>query len=563
MHLSLSPEQRGKIKDFLVCFSLGNLCFLRRWYDLEHLKERSMDYYRTRPADPTLLAATLISAFLLSAVFWLAWLWAARRPTPAKMQFARCAFLLLLIFPLESVRRYWNSEGAHADLGSNIALLAIEALLAVGLVFTLLGNQRVVRAAWRVALVLTLLFPSLMIDFAWARASEEPASAYQPKPPLPLLPPRPPSDGKPAPRVIWILFDELDQRLAFDLRQPKVDFPELDRLRSESLVAGHARQTAPWTTLALPSVLSGQIYSRAELVDANTLRVYPENGGPDGAGPFNWRDRPNVFKKARQLGANAEIVGWHHPYCRVFGDATARCLDVPSGHPTVALLRETSVADESVFQAVKFLFTLQLGELRDMLVWKAKSDSENDRDNYVQQRQQRQYFEIRDRAYSEAADKDIDFLFLHFPLPHLFAIYDRQRRDFTLSDTLTYADNLALVDRTVGELRRALEHAGLWDSTSILITSDHGLRPDLWRDRMGWTPELERLTAGGQSQTVPFIVKLAGQTHGVVYDAAFSSVLSSDLVLAMLSGEVSTPEGAAAWLDRLQGVTSKLIQPAR
>jgi hypothetical protein len=554
MHLSLSPEQRGKVKDFVVCFSLGNLCFLRRWYDLEHLKERSMDYYRTRPADPTLLAATLISAFLLTGVFWLAWLWASRRPTPAKMQLARCVFLLLLIFPLESVRRYWNTEGARSDLGSNLAILAIEALLAVGLVLTLLGNQRVVRAAWRVALVLTLLFPSLMIDFAWARASAEPAAAYQPKPSLPMLPPRPHPGGKPAPRVIWILFDELDQRLAFDLRQPKVDFPELDRLRSESLVAGHARQTAPWTTLALPSLLSGQIYSRAELVDANTLHVYPENGAPDGSGPFNWRDRPNVFKKARELGANAEIVGWHHPYCRVFGDATVRCLDVPSGHPTVALLRETSVADESVLQAVKFLFVLQLGELRDMLVWNAKSDSENDRDDYVQQRQQRQYFEIRDRAYCEAADKDVDFLFIHFPLPHLFAIYDRQRRDFTLSDSLSYADNLALVDRTVGELRRALESAGLWDSTSILITSDHGLRPDLWRDRMGWTPELERLTAGGQSQTVPFIVKLGGQNHGMVYDPAFSSVLSSELVLAMLSGEVSTPQGAAAWLDSRQGV---------
>jgi hypothetical protein len=40
----------------------------------------------------------------------------------------------------------------------------------------------------------------------------------------------------------------------------------------------------------------------------------------------------------------------------------------------------------------------------------------------------------------------------------------------------------------------------------------------------------------------------------MVYDPAFSSVLSSELVLAMLSGEVSTPQGAAAWLDSRQGV---------
>ena len=51
MALSLSQAAAGKLKNLLVCFSVGNLCFLRRWYDLEHLKERSMDYYRTGPSD--------------------------------------------------------------------------------------------------------------------------------------------------------------------------------------------------------------------------------------------------------------------------------------------------------------------------------------------------------------------------------------------------------------------------------------------------------------------------------------------------------------------------------
>lgn len=544
MDLTLSSAARTRLKDFLICFSLGNLFFLRRWYDLEHLQERSMDYYRTRPADPTLLVATLISALLLTLVFWLAWLWVRHRPTEAKMQLARCVFLLLMIFPLESVRRYWNSEGNRPDLGTNIAILAIEALLAAGLVMTLFGNLRVLHAARRVILVLTFLFPSLMIDFGWSRLSAEPASAYQSKSTLPMLP----HPSGPRRRVIWMLFDELDQRLAFDLRQPKVALPELDRLRSESLVADRAQQTAGWTTLALPSLLSGQIYSRAELADADTLRVSPESGGV-----FSWRDQPNVFKKARALGANTEIVGWHHPYCRVFGDATVRCLDVPSGSPTPAMIRETSVSDEGVLRAAAFLFELQAGNLLDMFRFWRSPTSGNSRDAYVQRRQLQQYFQIRDHAYADAGDPQIDLLFVHFPLPHPFAIYDRQRQDFTLSDTTSYVDNLALVDRTVGEMRYTLERAGLWDSTSILIISDHGLRPDLWRGQMGWTPELERLTAGRQSETVPFILKLAHQNHGAVYDRPFSSVVSSDLVLAMLSGEVSTPEGAASWLDSRQG----------
>src|ERR1700731_4511397 len=116
MALSFSQAEPGRLKNALICFSVANLCFLRRWYDLEHLNERSMDYYRSAPADENLLWATLISAFLLAAGLWLGWLWVDWRPTRARLMLARCGFLLLLIFPLESIRRYWNENMGQADL---------------------------------------------------------------------------------------------------------------------------------------------------------------------------------------------------------------------------------------------------------------------------------------------------------------------------------------------------------------------------------------------------------------------------------------------------------------
>lgn len=546
MALSFSPAARDKLKNFLICFSVGNLCFLRRWYDLEHLKERSMDYYRTGPANPTLLLATLLAALLLTGVLWLAWLLVEKYPTPARLKLAQCAFLLLLIYPLESVRRYWNIEGGQPDVFANVALLLIEGILCAGFFLALWGNTRIVRAARRMALFLTLLFPSLMIDFTWSRLSAESASAYLPKHSLPLLPPH----TGPRRRVVWLLFDEFDQRLAFDVQPPLVDLPELQRLEQQSLVATHAVQTAAWTTLAVPSLLSGRIFNRAELIDASTLRVFSE-GSRQG---FDWREQSNVFKHARELGFNAALVGWHHPYCRVFGDSLVSCMEVPSGQPTAALLRETSVADEGVLEAVMFLFRLQLGNLRDMLrlssAYTGVDTSEISRDAYVQRRQQQQYFRIRDRGYAEAVDSRIDFLFVHFPTPHPFAFFDRKRGDFSLTGSLDYFDSLALVDRTVGEMRRALEQAGLWDTTSLLITSDHGLRPNLWRGRYHWTEELEHLTAAGQSEIVPFIVRVAGQDRRTVYDKPMSNVVTGQLALAILGGRVSSPAELAAWLDQ-------------
>ncbi|MBZ5603960.1 MAG: sulfatase-like hydrolase/transferase [Acidobacteriia bacterium] len=549
MALSLSPAAKQQLKDFLICFSLGNLCFLRRWYDLEHLKERSMEYYRSGPADPTLLYATILGGLILTAAFWLAWQWVVRNPTPGKLRIAHTGFLLMLIFPLESVRRYWNTEGERYDLGTNIALLAIEATLFVGMILAARGNARMVNAAKRAALLLTLLLPALLIDFTWARLSAPPPSAFVPRPPLAMIQPKTPR------RVLWLLFDEFDQRLAFDVRRPVVALPELDRLRAESLVADHATQTASWTMMALPSLIDGRIYSRVELVNLNTLRLFPE----DGTKPVSWRDEPNVFGRAHELGVNTALVGWHHPYCRVIGDMVTQCTEVPNGHPTAALLREISVADEGIGKAILFLFELQFSNVVDMLRLRDESNTAS-RDQYVQRRQQKQYFEIRKQAFDAAVDPKFGLVFEHFPIPHLYGIYSRERGDFALNDKLSYADNLALVDRTLGELRRDMEQKGVWDSTTVLVSSDHGLRPDVWKGRQGWTEELQELTASGQSPQVPFIVKFAGNHQPVNYDRPFSAVVTADFALAILSGKISNPAEGASWLDGRTELTAKSVR---
>jgi len=340
-----------------------------------------------------------------------------------------------------------------------------------------------------------------------------------------------------------VLFDELDQRLVFDLRRPQVDLPNLDRLRAQSLVANHAKQTATWTTQALPSLLSGEIFSRVVTEGANELMVYSKDA-PEGV---NWHDAPNVFKKARAMGVNASIAGWHHPYCRMLGDSVVRCLDVASGHSTA--MNETTAAERGLWKTVAWLIELQTLGVEEIFRKTPAPLSETAQDEYVQQGQLQQYFKLRERAYQDAADPRLDFVFLHLPLPHLYGIYNRRRGDFTLDSSRGYTDNVALVDRTVGELRRAIEQAGLWDSTSLIVTSDHGLRPSVWRGHMGWTEELERLTGGRQNPTVPLIVKMAGESRSVVYDRAFSNVVCGDLSLAILSGQVQSVADVAGWLD--------------
>jgi hypothetical protein len=90
-----------------------------------------------------------------------------------------------------------------------------------------------------------------------------------------------------------------------------------------------------------------------------------------------------------------------------------------------------------------------------------------------------------------------------------------------------------------------MEGAHIWDSTTVLVTSDHSLRADYW---ISTPPFLEPGTQ--ESPQVPFLLKLYGQHVGINYDAPFSAILTRDLVLSILSGEFSSPEQLTRWLDR-------------
>lgn len=541
MALSLSPAARHQLTNLLTAFSLGTLCFIRRWYDLENLQARGLDYFRSAPPDYTLLISTIVAALILASGFWLAWFWVERHPTPGRRKFGHCVFLLVLIFPIESVRRYWNGQTDGFDWGSNLSLWVIEILLAAGLIALLFGYARIMRPARRVVVMLMLLFPALMIDFLLNRLGGEQANLYDPQPSLALLPAR---SGQ-APRLIWIIFDELDQRVAFDIRPAHLQLPELDRLRAESVVGNHATQTSMWTAVALPSLISGRVYTNARAVDVDDLDLLPEGSKER----VLWRNEENVFTRARQLGANAALVGWNHPYCRVMGNELVRCLALPSTHSTAALAQEARAEKDGVVRTVATLFYRQFLNLADMVHSGQEPASERIRDTDVQRDQQQQYFRIRDRAYQDAADPNIGLLFVHFPAPHLFPIYNRREKNFELRGPLDYFDNLALVDRTVGELRRTLEQAGLWNQTTLLITADHGVRPGNWAGHMGWTPEMDRLTGGRAPLYVPFILKLGGQAQPLVVEKTFSNVVSADLSLAILRGDISTPVQAEEWLN--------------
>jgi arylsulfatase A-like enzyme len=81
-----------------------------------------------------------------------------------------------------------------------------------------------------------------------------------------------------------------------------------------------------------------------------------------------------------------------------------------------------------------------------------------------------------------------------------------------------------------------MENGGTWDSTTVLFTSDHGYRDSESLD-------------GKSDPRIPYLLKLAGQKEAVAYTPPFNAVLSADLLLAVLRGEIGDAASAKAWLD--------------
>jgi hypothetical protein len=127
---------------------------------------------------------------------------------------------------------------------------------------------------------------------------------------------------------------------------------------------------------------------------------------------------------------------------------------------------------------------------------------------------------------------------LHLAPPHSPGVYLPEKDQFTVwgvSATGGYFGNLALADRELGQMRRAMETSGQWDKTWLIISSDHSLGPN---------SPLE------SDARVPFIIKPPGTNEPITYPKEINTVLTHDLILAILRGEITSQRELVPWLDK-------------
>lgn len=513
--------QRPMWKEIAIGLSLANLCYLRVWSEL--LTYTPAQTYEMRlPPRPHEYLAVALNVALWGIVFGIL---AAklRLAGPATRRAAQWLFLLALVVPLNALRSVLASRlpvgqqylkgGLYAAL-SPAGLAVFATAVAAGGLFALhRRRERILRTARAVLLVFVPFVPLTMLQAAWQ------ASHYDPLPfgDTPAAA-RLSTATQPPRRVVWVIFDEWDQRLTFDDRPANLALPEIDRFRAESFAALNAYPPGPSTLESMPGLITGRIVEKAEPFGAAELRLTFRGGGT----PVDWRKVSNVFDAARDLGLDTTLVGVYHPYCRVLARSLTSCwsTDIP---------RPINSNGETLGEAMH-------GQTRSLFeTWRLSAFGQS----LSTARKAREFPIALERAEATAADPSYGLVLLHLLTPHFPHAYDRASETFTLGNAPLrgYYDSLALTDRALGRLRRAMETSGVWESTTVLLSSDHAMKHSVLLD-------------GKSDLRVPFLLKFAGETESCAYEQEFHTVLTRDLLSDVLRGKIASPRQAAQWLDR-------------
>jgi len=487
-------------RNYWLALSFANLVYLRAWADLLPVSSADAFYRKTLPGIE-LYFAVAGDVLALSLLTFLVICLAPRLPGWLRRSLTAAAIAMVLlalgsVFP--SALRFKMFHIVLAAFG----------VVAAGLTFRFFpAAVRLVRGA---ALAAT---PCLAVTFVGSLFYLHEQTPLPPDPPL-----APRLAGSPPVRVLWVVFDEWDQRLSFGDRALGTLLPVLDRLARRSFTATRALAVLAGTPVpdmatadALPSLLYGKLVAAARIEDAATESIRFDGGS---SAVFGGGD--SIFARVRSRGWNAAVAGWYVPYCRLFSAQLTDCY-------WDEIYEQRSSASHALPEAA-------IDETRMLLETKMFSVFGP---SLVNVRHVAEYAALLTAARRYAADPSIGLAFIHFNVPHVPYFYDPKIGRFGhygYSEPL-YNDALHWVDRTVGDILSSVDRAGLDSKTAIILSSDHPLRNGSVLDRY-----------------VPFIVYLPGEKAGLISTEEFSTVKTADLVLAIVSGEVKSPSDVMASL---------------
>jgi hypothetical protein len=350
----------------------------------------------------------------------------------------------------------------------------------------------------------------------------------------------PSSKGMDRPRIVWILFDELSYQQVFGDRYPGLEMPNFDEFKKSSSVFTDVQPLVNSTDEAVPSMLVGQRVERVNYTSDNQLELLTSNGL---LRPFDVTLTP--FALARHQGLTTGVAGWYNPYCSILDPYLNRCYwtDEFPDQPLIGHIRfwPNALHPWRVYAAV-FAHPVRMMSksyrktiITEIMVPETFEKLSNPNYRVLVFR------DLRQHAMELLQPSGPDFVFVHLPVPHPPGFYNRKTQQFDISGDRSYIDNLALADKTLGQLLAILRRSPRWNDTSIVMCGDHSWRTFMWPGLRYWTPEDEAASHGGVFDSRPLLmVHLAGQTTPATMNEPFPLLRVHDILNDLVTGKQPT-----------------------
>ncbi len=408
---------------------------------------------------------------------------------------------------------FWS----HARRPSGTAIFLLSGLLAY---FLPRIAQPAVRAVCLVVAAFALSAVWIIPQLLYVAAARKPDY----KSPLPQLSSA--AHDRSNQRIIWILFDELSFQETFDHPAPGIQLPNFRRLRARSDSFSNLKPVGFSTDRIISSLLLGRRIDQIRSTMNGQLWYRDESSSRWLA----YDSKATLFGLAQQMGWNTGVDGWYNPYCRVLAPVLNVCSWEPKTPPIElnGTSEDKSVLANAIALPMAF-FTVQA-----------------DHRTAEGEAQIEAYRNILAHTQALIEDNQVQFVFLHLPVPHPPGIYDRQRH--VLRPGGTYLDNLVLADDTLGALLQEIDATQSASRTTVIVSSDHSWRIPIWRNADFWSTEEERASGGRFDDRPVLLIHFPGQNSGNDVDSALPEMLEHEIVAGMLRGKINNSADLTAFL---------------
>ena len=302
------------------------------------------------------------------------------------------------------------------------------------------------------------------------------------------------------PNVVALLFDELSFTYLYDGDNVSADYPHLRQLSESATNYLDVRAPANETLVSLPGYLAGHHVDSVRVEGMQLFEV--ENGE---ATPYKASSPAALFPTARALGYRTEMAGYYLPYCYLLGDLVDVCRSL-SFYNMSGVNQGLSPLDPIETTLIMWPRQFPFGLVKNVPFGHLQRSLVGELSAFAQR--------------PLPSDQPV-FRFVHFSIPHLPFVFDRDGyhppfNPLRTSPDTAYVRQIAYVDRVAGEIIDTMKRNGSFDRTTVVVLADHG-----WRFGGRERDELH----------VPFLVKRPGQRSRTdVRERQQGAVLLRDLI---------------------------------